>query len=130
MKRTLTAIGAAVIAVVGAVAASQAQSPQNPQAPGDGRGGGLEFVCGPERGPNDQRPPQGAMRGRGPGAGRQGGLGRPAGPGRMGGRGNPLCALDLTEDQQTNLVHRKAHQLHLQRLLQLFNRNPMAKILK
>jgi Spy/CpxP family protein refolding chaperone len=30
----------------------------------------------------------------------------------MGGRGNPLCALDLTEDQQTQIaaIHRKAQE--------------------
>lgn len=119
MKRTLTVIGAAVIAVVGAVAASQAQSPQNPQARGGERGGRPEFGCGPERGADDlrpgvppgrgdQRPPVGAMNGRG----RQGGIGRPGGPGGpgRGGRGNPLCALDLTEEQQTQIaaIHHKA----------------------
>src|SRR5688572_6556225 len=123
MKRILTVIGAAIITVViagGASAASQAQNPQDPQ-----RGGRPEFGCGPERGADNkgpdiqpgrggQRPPVGAVRGRGPGGGRQGGIGRPGGPGGpgRGGRGNPLCALDLTEEQETQIaaIHQKAQE--------------------
>ena len=122
MKRTLTVIGAAVITVViagGAIAASQAQSPQDAQR------GRPEFGCGPERGADNlgpgvepgrggQRPPVGAARGRGSGGGRQGGIGRPGGPGGpgRGGRGNPLCALDLTDQQQTQIaaIHQKAQE--------------------
>ena len=118
MNRTLTVVGAAIVAVVGAVAASQAQG-----RPGIGQGigpGADRFECGPARpgegqgqgvrpGRAGQPNPQGAMRGRGPGGGRQGGLGRPGGPGRMGGRGNPLCDLDLTEEQKTQIeaIHQK-----------------------
>ena len=122
MKRILTVIGVAVIAVGGAVAASQPQGQQNPQAGGEQRIGRPEIGCGPARGVDGQgpgvqpgrsgqRPPQGAMRGRGPGGGRQGGFGRPGGPGGpgRGGRGNPLCGLDLTEEQKTQIaaIHEK-----------------------
>ena len=113
MKRTLIVIGSAVIAAVGAVAASQAQGPENAQ-----RGGPPVFDCGPERGPDAQGPPpQGAIKDRGPGGARQGGIGRPGGPGGRGGpgrggRGNPLCALDLTEEQQTQIaaIQKKAQE--------------------
>ena len=121
MKRTLTVVGAAVIALASAVAASQAQGRQNPQAAGEPRGGrpeigqgvgpgGDRFECGPPR--RDGQPgPQGAMRGRGPGGGRQGGFGRPGGPGGMVGRGNPLCGLDLTDEQEAQIkaIHQKSH---------------------
>ena len=125
MKRTLTVIGAAVIVAVGAVAASQAQGAQNPRTAGEQRGGRPEFGCGPARGVDDQgpgvqpgrsgqRPPQGAIRGRGPGGGRQGALGRPGGPGGpgRGGRGGALCGLDLTEEQKTQIaaIHEKTRQ--------------------
>ena len=124
MKRILTVIGVGVIAVGGAVAASQAQGQQDPRA-GDQRIGRQEIGCGPARGVDDQgpgvqpgrggqRPPQGAMRGRGPGGGRLGGFGRPGGPGGpgRGGRGNPLCGLGLTEDQKTQIaaIHQKTRE--------------------
>jgi len=125
MKRSLSVLGAAVIAVLGAVAASQAQTPQNPQANAEQRNGRPEFGCGPERGPgpgrgvDGQRPAPGAMRGRGQGGERPAGMGRPGGPGGpgrggpgRGGRGNPLCGLDLTEEQKTQIeaIHQKAQQ--------------------
>lgn len=103
MKRTLTAVGAFVIALVGVVAASQAQGRQGPPAAGGQRGDRPEIGCGPARGIDGQRPMQGAMRGRGQGMGRQGGLGRPGGPGRHGGRGQALCGLDLTADQKAQI---------------------------
>ncbi len=105
MKRTLAVVGAAVIAVVGAAAASQAQGRPNAQGPGQARD---RFECGPPRG-NDG-PGQGAVRGRGPGGARRGGIGRPGGPGRMGGRGNPLCGLDLTAEQQAQVaaIHQRS----------------------
>lgn len=118
MKRSLTVLGAAVIALVGAVAASQAQTPQNPQAAGDQRPGAAMFDCGPERGPDGQGPPRpGEVRGRGQAGDRPVGIGRPGGPGGRGGpgrggRGNPLCGLDLTEEQKTQItaIHEKAQQ--------------------
>jgi Spy/CpxP family protein refolding chaperone len=125
MKRTLTVVGAAVIALAGAVAASQAQGSQGAAATGEQRAGRHEFDCGPGRGAGDQGPgarlgrgeqrPQGALQGRGPGGGRRGGLGMPGGPGgpggpgRLGGRGGPLCGLDLTDDQKAQIasIHEK-----------------------
>jgi Spy/CpxP family protein refolding chaperone len=126
MNRTLSIVGAAVIALVGAVAVSQAQTPQNPPASGEPRGGRPEFGCGPGRGMDGrgpafqqgrgQRPPQGAAVGRGARGGRQGAMGRPGGPGRGGpGRGGPghaLCGLDLTNEQQARIaaIHEKARE--------------------
>jgi Spy/CpxP family protein refolding chaperone len=121
MKRSLTLLGAAVvvlIAIVGAVAASQAQSPQNPQASGDQRPGPPVFDCGPEPGLDGQRPQRpGEVRGRGQGGERPGLAGRPGGPGGRGGpgrggRGNPLCGLDLTEEQKSQIaaIHQKAQE--------------------
>ena len=117
MKRVVTGVGIAVIALAGGVAASQVQvgpgsqgRRSRPEVQRDLRDQD-EFHCGPARGEEGQRPPQGDVQGRGPGGGRQGGLGRPGGrgpggpggPGRFGGPDRALCALGLSEDQQAQI---------------------------
>lgn len=119
MKRTLLIVGAAVIAIASAAAASQAQ-----ESTGEQRQGAFALNCGPGRdggGPGGGaalqrggRPGAPGMRMQGPGrgiGGRQGGVG-PGRPGRFGGHRSPLCGLDLSQEQKSQIeaIHQKARE--------------------